>query len=423
MFRHSVCAALVMCVVAVGFTNCRSQEATPTEDSLPPSGGATTKGPLSPEPSAPTVTRKGAPATGDGAWVAGADDRRSDELSWAEIDARMSRPIEESIYDPTLTKDQKHDLLLRHYSLPGNHVFEPDHLMDAVMSEGMTELEAAKYWAVEGGSHKWAIHHAEAALRSDPGSVEALALWAQELPLDRGVERQAAFMAVLERDPTHYAALISLANTTAMEQPYESIEYAKRLIDVHPDSGHAYKAMGQAYERLGDPDTAASYYEAGIEVAPQYQAVRVALDFLNSGYSTIQPIEAAQGADDPVDLPDPPTSAPVQPSPRAPAPQAPVPPRETPEPVERYQNALNEYRVMAGRFENVTGRQYQGVQDFGDYPEESSNWMAWRYMELGQQYLDAGHPEEAANVFRSATRQFPDDALIRQRGEQMERSR
>ena len=80
-------------------------------------------------------------------------------------------------------------------------------------------------------------------------------------------------------------------------------------------------------------------------------------------------------------------------------------------------------RVMADRFESVTGKPYRGVEDFGDYPEGSSNWMVWRFMELGRQYLDAGHPDEAANVFRSAARQFPDDPLIRQRGEQMERSR
>ena len=179
MFRHSACAALVTCVGAVGFAGCRSQEATPAEDSLPPSGGATTEVSLSPEPSAPTVTRNGGPgSTGDGASLAGADDH------------------------------------------------PPDELFHAAISEGMTDLEAVKYWAVEGGGHKWAIHHAEAALRSDPGSVEALAPWAQELPIDRRVERQAAFMTVLERDPTHYAALVSLANTTAMERPHESIEYA-----------------------------------------------------------------------------------------------------------------------------------------------------------------------------------------------------
>ena len=41
--------------------------------------------------------------------------------------------------------------------------------------------------------------------------------------------------------------------------------------------------------------------------------------------------------------------------------------------------------------------------------------MVWRYMELGQQYLDAGHPEEAAAAFESAARQFPDDPLIQER--------
>ena len=341
MFRHSVCAALVMCVVAVGFTGCRSQEATPTEDSLPPSGGATTKGPLSPEPSAPTVTRKGAPATGDGAWVAGADDRRSDELSWAEIDARMSRPIEESIYDPTLTKDQKHDLLLRHYSLPGNHVFEPDHLMDAVMSEGMTELEAAKYWAVEGGSHKWALYHAEAALRNHPDSVEALTMWARELPADRNNERQAAYLALLERDPTHREALASLASATMMERPSESMEYARRFMDAYPNAGSGYAYMGRAHERLGDRDAAESSYKAGLKVNPQHRGLLLAVGYLNSGSPMIQPIEPVQA---PNDLPDAPTPSstpattewPEEPSPRPPVQEAPVPPRETPEPVQRY---------------------------------------------------------------------------------------
>ena len=44
--------------------------------------------------------------------------------------------------------------------------------------------------------------------------------------------------------------------------------------------------------------------------------------------------------------------------------------------------------------------------------------MVWRYMELGQQYLDAGHPEEAASVFEKAAQQFPDDPLIQERMKQ-----
>ena len=428
MFRHRVCAVIVTCVGAVvmGLTGCRPREETPADGRIRPDAGSTSEAPHIAESGPPVAKWKdGAYSVDGGATWVEAEEQGRDQLPDAELKVRMSRPIEESIYDPTLTKGEKLDLLLRHYQRNDNIVTEPDELFRIVMSEGMTDLEAANYWAVEGGSHEWAVYHAEAALRSDPNSVEALALWARELPRDRANESQAAFMAVLERDPTHRYALVNLAGATMMDQPFESMEYAKRLLDTYPDSGRGYLFMGQTHERLGDPDTAASYYEAGLKVAPDDGALQGSLVSLNNGRSWIKPIEPAQQTAAPGNLPDRRSSAttdpPEEPSPRAPASETVGP--QTPESVERYQNALNEYRVMAGRFENVTGRQYQGVQDFGDYPEESSNWMAWRYMELGQQYLDAGHPEEAANVFRSATRQFPDDALIRQRGERMERSR
>lgn len=102
---------------------------------------------------------------------------------------------------------------------------------------------------------------------------------------------------------------------------------------------------------------------------------------------------------------------------RVSVPDAPPPPGppETPKPVERYQNALNDYRAMADEFESITGQTYRGGEDVGEYSGQSSNSMAWRYMELAQQYLDAGHPEKAASVLRSAESQFPDDPLIRER--------
>lgn len=49
--------------------------------------------------------------------------------------------------------------------------------------------------------------------------------------------------------------------------------------------------------------------------------------------------------------------------------------------------------------------------------------MAWRYMELERQYLDKGHPEEAEKVRESAEERFPDDPLIRHRGQQRGRER
>ncbi len=121
-----------------------------------------------------------------GSWPRDPEDTGDAPLPDAEIEARMDRPIEESVYDPALTKEQKLDLLLRHYHDQGRSGGPVDELKHHVMSEGMTHLEAAKYWAVQGGSREWALYHAEAELRRDPSSLEALALWARELPRGTG---------------------------------------------------------------------------------------------------------------------------------------------------------------------------------------------------------------------------------------------
>ncbi len=422
MLRHSVTVVIGSCLIVVGIIGCRSAE-------------NTSETPRIPETTTPRVPQKGEIGSADvGAPPIDPEDHGSGQLPDAEIEARMRRPIEESVYDPTLSKDEKLDLLLRHYHRDDNIVTEPDDLFRVVMSEGLTDLEAAQYWAVQGGKHEWAVYYAEAALRSDPGSVEALALWARELPPERITESEAAFLVVLERDPTHREALVRLAGATMIDQPFESMEYANRLIDVYPDSGRGYLFMGQAQERLGDHDAAAAYYEAGLKVAPDDGSLRGSLVYLNSGRSGIQPIEAAPVTVDPSKRPGAPAlsstparkSPPDASAPRAPRPEPPpppAPPQETPEPVAPYQNALNDYRELADLFEGNTGETYRGIQDFDGYAKESSNWMAWRYMELERQYLDEGHLEEAEKVRESAEEQFPDDPLIRQRGQQRGRER
>ena len=131
--------------------------------------------------------------------------------------------------------------------------------------------------------------------------------------------------------------------------------------------------------------------------------------------STVLPAETP--ADDPpADRPGPPAEPPSLGS----ISERPAPPPTTPEPVQRYQAALADYRSLADEFESITGQKYSGLQDFDRYAKRSSNWMAWRYMELCRQYLEAGKLDAAASVFDKAERQFPDDPLIHDR---MERSR
>ena len=103
MVRYSACAVMVMCVFVVGFTGCRSQEAAAPEGAAPLSdrqpdearanGDAGETGP---------TRRKNAIPERTAASPRDSAHHLPGQLPASEIEARMRRPIEESIYDPTL---------------------------------------------------------------------------------------------------------------------------------------------------------------------------------------------------------------------------------------------------------------------------------------------------------------------------------
>jgi tetratricopeptide (TPR) repeat protein len=253
--------------------------------------------------------------------------------------------------------------------------------------------------------------------------VEALALWTRLLPPGRAVESQAAYLAVLERDPGHRQALSELATATMDDRPEESMEYGRRIAEAHPRIGEGYLVVGHGYERLGDPEAAAAEYRRGLEAVPKWRTLIAALNRLENGRSVIVPLDRTQPSNQPET-----EEAPIRPSapevtPQGadrsvgPGAQLPEPPARTPEVVQPYHEALEEFRALVEEYDRESGQTYQGIQDFDSYADESTNWMAWRYRELGQQYDDAGQTEQAEEVMDAGRRRFPEDRLLReQRG-------
>ncbi len=158
----------------------------------------------------------------------------------------------------------------------------------------------------------------------------------------------------------------------------------------------------------------------GLRIAPKFSPLEGSLYALRNGRSKLTP----SAVDEPTLEAGPPVRSPAPApldsgdgrSPSAPEEARPERPDSAPDVVPPYRDALNEYRAMVDAFQGDTGQPYEGVRDFKAYAKESSNWMAWRYAELWQQYMDAGRPEEAAAAMEAAARRFPDDRLIRDLG-------
>jgi hypothetical protein len=138
LLRRYVCGALFVCGLGWGVVGCRSDVGSADR---PPASQTDAR------PTPPVLVLPEGFVGASGADLrkrdAGAADPDGPRLADAEVEVRMARPIEESIYDPTLTKRQKVDLLLRHYNRLGLWNPPIDELRHHVMSEGMTDLEAA----------------------------------------------------------------------------------------------------------------------------------------------------------------------------------------------------------------------------------------------------------------------------------------
>ncbi len=65
------------------------------------------------------------------------------------------------------------------------------------------------------------------------------------------------------------------------QKPDQSIELTEYLISLYPDSGVYLYYLGRLYQEKGNIDSAKEYYEKSLEINPDYDRAKMALQNLN----------------------------------------------------------------------------------------------------------------------------------------------
>ena len=91
----------------------------------------------------------------------------------------------------------------------------------------------------------------------------------------RNEEARAAFTAVVEARPKHPLALTNLALLSRQADPGKAYEYARRAIDIAPDSPAVQDALAQIHLDRGEVTQALRLLERAVERAPENLRIRL----------------------------------------------------------------------------------------------------------------------------------------------------
>jgi tetratricopeptide (TPR) repeat protein len=96
------------------------------------------------------------------------------------------------------------------------------------------------------------------------------------------------FELALKKDPKNYAVYYQFAKVNLLSGTdlYQGLSYFEKYIqapEVKNAPGHeyAYWRMGMIYEKLGKPDSARISYRKSLELSPEFEDAKKALDKLN----------------------------------------------------------------------------------------------------------------------------------------------
>ena len=101
-----------------------------------------------------------------------------------------------------------------------------------------------------------------------------------------GIEDRAekSMWEVLDVDPSHVLAAKALGDYYASKEHYKSlIEAVKPAADAHPELADLQYLLGLAFEKRGDPATAASYYQRAVKYSPDLTAAQEGLKRVGAG--------------------------------------------------------------------------------------------------------------------------------------------
>ncbi|MDE0396208.1 MAG: hypothetical protein OXL96_00230 [Candidatus Poribacteria bacterium] len=128
--------------------------------------------------------------------------------------------------------------------------------------------------------------YAEKALAEDPDNFEAKA----HLILYETDDTKAAagYREILAKDPNHLGALLNLGYRTHYDDPEGALEHLTKGNKLDPTLG--FRAIGLAYERLGDLKTAWLYYRKHLTFWPRDRLALSHLSWIEAGEPKYTPI-------------------------------------------------------------------------------------------------------------------------------------
>src|SRR5580692_9034610 len=112
------------------------------------------------------------------------------------------------------------------------------------------------------------LHDVQRRLETEPNSIDLLFTKAQILArLGRDDDAKAGFVAVLQRDSTHFGALTDLAGL-ALATGYRSaaVTAYRQAVDCHPDNPFGLVNLGNILLEDGDQDEARGLYEKALTI-------------------------------------------------------------------------------------------------------------------------------------------------------------
>ena len=311
--------------------------------------------------------------------------------------------------------------------------------------EQVGPLEAAQYLADQHRYDELTVSYARQAVLENPNSVKALLLLGMVI---RDREEEAVICRrVLELERDSVDALVRLGGMLAYSEPWASLRYSERLINVASATGHEYLSsgyfnLGLAYERLGKYDEAIEAYRTSQIGPAEGRILRIQTgDPIIPPLDTSSPptdMDASRSGDSSEALP---TSTTVTDNVQEDLPYATSPSMRTDEPQTTVQDAQEQesgesgdardwyQRLAAERPEVVSQAHYELARELvkaGQFEEaaedlhraiELNPQHTDSYRELARVYERIQDTERATIVYQQALERFPEAERLRREWE------
>ena len=173
--------------------------------------------------------------------------------SRSSLDLRIARMVEArrkgAAYSHFLNA-----VVLEQYGSLDRALHEYDRVLELEPSATLIYRQRATLHLKMGAPEK-ALADAQSYVRAHPEDVESRLLLSNiHLLLGQRTASQLILEKILDENPNHPEALMTLATLIMSEKPEQAIKFFKQLIEIDPSLGEAHYNLGLIYQKLGDTE-------------------------------------------------------------------------------------------------------------------------------------------------------------------------